>query len=128
MFQPKETKQGNELMTWIRTALLVTALGLVVLAIEQPRLAASPRGQHATADAISHQTVATHEDAAADAGTAEKLLPASASEYAPAYAISALATSADVAAKPIESESPTPYFPAQFPTPTGEPEPQPPTF
>ena len=99
MFQQKETKRGKELLTWFRMALLVTALGLVVLAIEQPRLAASPNGQRATADAISHQTVAVHGGA-----------------------------TADVSMKALESESPTPYFPAQFPPPKGEPEPQPPTF
>jgi hypothetical protein len=93
MFQRKETKRGKELVTWFKTALLVTVLGLAVLAIEQPRLAASPHGERATADAISHQTA-----------------------------------SVNVATKGLESGGPTPYFPAQFPPPKGEPEPASPTF
>jgi hypothetical protein len=72
---------------------LVTVLGLAILVIEQPRLAASPHGQRATADAMSHQTA-----------------------------------SVNVATKALESGSPTPYFPAQFPPPKGESEPLPPTF
>ena len=128
MFKRKETKRGKELVTWFRTTLLVTVLGLAVLAIEQPRLAASPNGQRATADAISHQTVVVHRDATSDERNVAALLPASASEYAPAYATAGTAAGVNVAAKALESESPTPYFPAQFPPPKGEPEPLPPTF
>jgi hypothetical protein len=128
MFQQKGTKRGKKLVTWFRTAILVTVLGLAVLAIEQPRLAASPNGQRATADAMSHQTVVAHGDATTDERTAAALLPASASEYAPTYAPAGPAASVNIAAKALESENPTPYFPAQFPPPKGEPEPLPPTF
>ena len=96
MFQQNRTKRRKELATLFRTALLVTVLGLAMVAIEQPRLGASPNGHRATADVISHQT--------------------------------GPAASVNVAPKALESESATPYFPAQFPPPKGEPEPMPPTF
>jgi hypothetical protein len=128
MFKLNRTERGKELATLFKTALLVTALGLAVVAIEQPRLSASPNGQRATADAIVHPAVVVDEDAAANERTAAALLPASASEYAPAYATLNPPASIDVATKALESESPTPYFPAQFPPPKGEAEPQPSTF
>ena len=128
MFQRKETKRRKELATLFRTALLVTVLGLAVVAIEQPRLGASPNEHRATADVISHQVVAVHGDAISDERNAPALLPPSASEYAPAYATAGTAAGVNVATKALESESATPYFPAQFPPPQAEPEPQPATF
>jgi hypothetical protein len=128
MFQQNRTKRRKELATLFRTALLVTVLGLAMVAIEQPRLGASPNGHRATADVISHQAVAVRGDATSDEHVADALLPASASEYAPAYAPAGRPASVDVATKALESASPTAYFPAQFPPPKGEPEALPPTF
>jgi hypothetical protein len=128
MFNLDRTERGKELATLFRTALLVTVLGLAVVAIEQPRLSASPNGQRATADAILHPAVVVDADAATNERDAAALLPASASEYALVYGFAGAAAGANIASKTPESESPTPYFPAQFAPPTGEPEPQPPTF
>lgn len=90
-----------------KVAVIVAALGFVALAVEQPRLAAAPANAKANdaslylTDPVGSPMLSRPSQPAA---TAQSQLPATASESLPAY------------------------FPSQFAPPSGDIEPQPPTF
>jgi hypothetical protein len=96
---------SRRLNTSIKVAALIAALGFVTVMLEQPRLTASPRtpieqSLYSAGSAETPASVGRSEPAA----SGQTRLPASASEYLPAY------------------------FPSQFSPPNGAIEAQPPTF
>ncbi|HWZ72253.1 MAG TPA: hypothetical protein VN326_12380 [Casimicrobiaceae bacterium] len=109
MSKPRRSYSSRKrLLTSVKVAALLAALGFVTVMLEQPRLTASPSNPAKSVEQSPYRT---------DAGGAP--MTRSMSEQA-AAGESRLPVSA--------SESPPTYFPGQFAPPSGEVEAQPPTF
>src|SRR5438309_4987591 len=119
---------GNRFPASLKAALVVAALGFAALAAEQPQLAAAPSGSRhvAQASAQSHDAAGSRQVVRGTEPFAVSApeLPASVSEYLPAYLPARAKQDNEVrpqTSAPV-SELATTYFPAQFPPPKGDAE------